>query len=193
MRYKLAVFGACWAIILGLEFLFDVPPIAMGSDSFAPRFLIAVLVAAGATFFWLQLRPARPLAAVPVEDAETMLTRASMVPQLYAAYARLRARLLEKLVDGGLVEVEERFYADSLVWRRQYLANPSPGNKEKCDFHFNNLRELHAGWECNHPELKELNERVGNCREALFILEHGTRDQVRSLLADAKTHGWGTS
>jgi hypothetical protein len=59
VRYKLSVFGAFAAIILGLEFLFDVPVVAMGSDPFLPRFLIAVLLAAGAAFFWFQLRSRR--------------------------------------------------------------------------------------------------------------------------------------
>jgi hypothetical protein len=57
MRHKLPVFGAFWAIILGLEYIFDVPN---EYDAFGERFLIAMLLAAGATFFWFQLRPRRP-------------------------------------------------------------------------------------------------------------------------------------
>jgi hypothetical protein len=41
-----------------LEFLFEVPVIAMGSDPFTPRLLIALLLSFGATFFWFQFRRA---------------------------------------------------------------------------------------------------------------------------------------
>ena len=57
MRHKLSVFGAFGAIILGLEYVFNVPS---EYNPFGERFLIAVLLAAGATFFWFQLRPRRP-------------------------------------------------------------------------------------------------------------------------------------
>ena len=43
MRYKLSVFGAFGAIILGLEYFFDVPVVAMGTDPFAQRLLLALL------------------------------------------------------------------------------------------------------------------------------------------------------
>jgi hypothetical protein len=73
----------------------------------------------------VQLRLQRSLPAAPIEDAETMSIKASMVPQLYVSYARLRTELLEKLRERLLVEAEENLYADSLVSRRQYQANPS--------------------------------------------------------------------
>jgi hypothetical protein len=158
MRYKLSVFGASWAIILGLEYLFDVPVAAMGSDPFGQRFLIAVLLAAGATFFWMQLLSRRRLPPVVGEDSEIMGVKASLLPQFYAAYTRLKADLLDKLGENVLVETEEALYAESLVWRRQYQANPNPDNKAK--------------W-------------------ALFILEYGTPEEIRKLLADAKAQGWG--
>jgi hypothetical protein len=58
MKSKLSVFAALTAIILGLEFLFEVPVIAMGSDPFTPSLLIALLLSFGAAFFWFQFRRA---------------------------------------------------------------------------------------------------------------------------------------
>jgi hypothetical protein len=57
MRYRLSVLGAFWVVILGLEYVFDVPA---QYDSFLMRFSIAVILAAGLTFFWFQFRPRRP-------------------------------------------------------------------------------------------------------------------------------------
>jgi hypothetical protein len=53
MRYRLAVFASLWAIILGLEYLFEVP---VAYDPFVERFFVAVLIAGGLTFFWFQFR-----------------------------------------------------------------------------------------------------------------------------------------
>jgi len=122
-----------------------------------------------------------------------MKARAHLAPQLHAAYRRRRTELLGVLVEPILVETEEMFYADSLVWRRQYEAKPTAENKSKCEFHLDNLRKLHSGWELNHPGLKDLIEQIGNIREALFIVEHGTSDDVRRLMADAKAYGWGST
>jgi hypothetical protein len=59
MKYKLSVFGAFAAVILGLEYLFDVPTVAMGTDPFLLRLLVALLLAGGLSFFWFQFRPQR--------------------------------------------------------------------------------------------------------------------------------------
>lgn len=192
MRFKLSVFGAFFAVLLGLEYIFDVPSVATDSDPLGVRLLTAALIAVGATFFWVQLRSPRSLPAAPLEDEEIMRIRASMLPQLYAGYTRLRAELLEKLVDVELVEGEEFFSEGLLVSRRQYLANPNSENEAKCDSRFSALRKLHAAWEENTPGLKELNEKIGNCRECLFILQYGTAGEIRNLLADAKARGWGS-
>ncbi len=127
------------------------------------------------------------------EDPEVMKTRVHLAVQLHAAYGRRRAELLGVLVEPILVETEEMFYADSLVWRRQYEANPTAENKSKCDFHLDNLRKLHSGWELNHPGLKELIEQIGNIREALFVVAYGTSNGVQRLIADAKAHGRGST
>ncbi len=149
--------------------------------------LLTLLVAAAAlagVYWWLHRR-----LQSAVEAPEVMRTRATQVPQLYAAYAKRKAELLEILREPLLVETEEALFNESVVWRRQARASASPENVEKCKFHIDNLHQLHASWELEHPELRELHERIGNIREALFILEYETPAEVRRLMADAKAVG----
>jgi hypothetical protein len=149
--------------------------------------IIIIAVAAVAGIYWcLQGRSQNA-----VEDPEIMRIRATQGPQLHAAYAKRRAELLETLKEPLLVETEEALFNESVVWRRQLQANTSPENIEKCKFHIDNLRHLHASWELEHPELKELHEEIGNIREALFILEYGTPVEIRKLMANAKALGSG--
>lgn len=56
-RQRVRVFAAFWAVIFGLEWLLNVPA---EYDPTAERFWIAVLLAAGLTFFWFQIRSRRP-------------------------------------------------------------------------------------------------------------------------------------
>ncbi|HVB57072.1 MAG TPA: hypothetical protein VNE63_11670 [Candidatus Acidoferrales bacterium] len=119
-----------------------------------------------------------------------MRIRATLAPRAHAAYARLRGELLDALKEPVLIETEEALFSESVVWRCQFRANPSPENEEKCKFHFNNLQQLHASWELNQPELRKLHERLGNLRETLFILEHGTPEEIRKMMGDAKALGW---
>jgi len=151
--------------------------------------LIILGVVAGASFGWW-MRGRQSQRATP-EDPEVMKMRAHLAPQLHAAYRNRRGELLEVLVDEVLIDAEEGFYTDSLVWRRQYLANPTAENKSKVDLYFNALRKLHYGWELNHPNLKDLVERIGNIREAMFIVAYGSAAEVRALVADARGGGWG--
>jgi len=57
MRHRLAVFAASWAIIFGLEYLFNTPA---EYDPLPIRFGVAILLAAGVTFFWFQFRSRPP-------------------------------------------------------------------------------------------------------------------------------------
>jgi hypothetical protein len=60
MRYKLSVFVALGAIILGLEYLFlEQPWESFILSTFWQRFFIAAILAGGATWLWFQLRSAR--------------------------------------------------------------------------------------------------------------------------------------
>lgn len=125
-----------------------------------------------------------------IEDREIMRIRATLAPQAHAAYARRRAELLGVLKEPLLVETEEALFTESLVWRRQFRANPSSKNEEKCKSYFNNLQRLHASWELEHPELEKLHWHIGDIREALFLLEHGTPEEIRKMIRDAKALGW---
>jgi hypothetical protein len=144
-------------------------------------FAVVVLVAA----YWWSRRQSHV-----VEDPEIMRIRATLAPRMHAAYVRHRAKLLDIIKEPLVVDTEESLFSESVVWRRQFRANPTSENKEKHKFNFNNLKQLHADLELDHPELKELNERIGNVREAIFILEHGTPQEIRKLLGDAKALGW---
>jgi hypothetical protein len=148
------------------------------------NFLVVIWVAALAAialYGWSRWRIKKA-----TEDTEIMRIRAFQVPQIYAAYARCRAELLETLKEPLLIEVEEQLFNESLVSRREWRANPNSTNEEKRDFHLSNLRDLHAKWELNHPELTGVHEQIGNIREALFILQYGTAEEVRNLMSDAK-------
>lgn len=101
---------------------------------------------------------------------------------------RYRAKFLEIIKEPLVVDTEESLFNESVVWRRQFRANPTPENEDEYKSHFAILEQLHKDLEFNHPELVELYERVGDVREALFILENGTPEEVRRLMADAKAY-----
>jgi DNA mismatch repair ATPase MutS len=138
-------------------------------------------------YWWVRHR-----SRTAVEDPEIMRIRATLAAEAHAAYSKRRVELLAILKEPLLVDTEEALFSESLVWRRQLRANASSENEEKCKFHFNNLQQLHASWEFEHPELKALHEHIGNIREALFILEYGTPGEIQKLIADAQELGWGT-
>lgn len=142
--------------------------------------LFAVIVVAG-VYWWLRSR-----SRSEVEDQEVMRIRATVGPQIHAAYARHRAEILKILKEPLLVEVEEELFNESVVWRRQFRANCTSENEKKMKDCFNNLQNLHSAWELEQPELKNLHEKVGNLREALFIVEYGTPEEVRKVMADVE-------
>ncbi len=145
--------------------------------------VFAAVVLVGA-YWWFRHR------SHAIEDPEIMRIRATLGPQAHAAYARRRAEILGVLKEPLLVETEEALFSESLGWRRQFRANPSSKNEEKCKVHFNNLQRLHASWELEHPELEKLHRHIGNIREAIFILEHGTPEEIRKMMGDAEALGW---
>lgn len=145
--------------------------------------LIAIAALASAGAYWAF----RPRSRV-IEDPEITRIRATVAPQMHAACVRYRAKFLEIIKEPSVVDTEESLFNESVVWRRQFRANPTPENEDKCKSHFAILEQLHKDLEFNHPELVELYERVGNVREALFILENGTPEEVRKLMADAKAY-----
>lgn len=127
------------------------------------------------------------------EAPEIMRVRATITPKMYAAYAKHRAELLDIIKEPLVVDTEESIFGESIVCRRQLRAQPTSESEEKCKSQFAILQHLHTELELNHPEhpeLKELHERIGNVREAIFILEHGTPQEIRKLLGDAKALGW---
>lgn len=147
----------------------------------------AVVVLLGA--YWWSRRQSH----AAEDDSEIMLIRATLTPRMYAAYAKHRAELLNIIKEPLVVDTEESIFSDSVVCRRQLRAQPTSENEEKCKSEFAILQQLHTELEFNHPEhpeLKEVHERIGNVREAIFILEHGTPREIRKLLGDAKALGW---
>jgi hypothetical protein len=142
--------------------------------------VIAALALTGV--YWLSSIRSRE-----TEDPEIMRIRATHTPQLHAAYVKHKAELLDIIKEPLVVDTEESLFSESIVWRQQFRANPTAENEEKCKSHFALLQQLHKDLELNHPELAELHERIGNVREALFILEHGTAGEVRKLMTDVRT------
>jgi drug/metabolite transporter (DMT)-like permease len=60
MRYKLSVFFALGAIMLGLQYLFlEQPWESFFLPTFWQRIFVAAILATGATWLWFRLRSAR--------------------------------------------------------------------------------------------------------------------------------------
>jgi hypothetical protein len=155
--------------------------------SYVLAFLLAAVVCLWASTYYSRRRSS----ALTSDDLETMRIRASLIPPSYAGYGKLRAEMIDKLHESVYVDAEESLYWESLIWRRMYRSNPNPDNKAQCEFHFDKLAHLHAQWQLNTPELEGLNKRMRDCRECLFILQYGTPEEVRKVIADAKGMGWG--
>ena len=110
MRYKLSVFAACWAIVLGLEYILGVPAVGLDSDPIGLRFLIAALMAAGATFFWVQLRsPRQTSPAATLEDSETMRTKVGLLLQLSGLMRAFGGNCSKKCATPRLSSVKKPF------------------------------------------------------------------------------------
>ena len=54
------VFVAFWALVFGLETIFNMIPESDSAEAFVERAVVALIIAGGLTFFWFQFRPARP-------------------------------------------------------------------------------------------------------------------------------------
>jgi hypothetical protein len=60
MQYRLSIFIPFLAAIFSVEVLLDVLSSYDPMVAFVERIAVAVMLAAGLTFFWLQFRPPKP-------------------------------------------------------------------------------------------------------------------------------------
>lgn len=119
-----------------------------------------------------------------------MRRRTAHATLLHLAHARLRTEWLAILKVEILIDSEEGLYAVNVACRRQYNAMPTEENRKRCEFNFQNVRELHKRWEKGHDDsraLKKLHEDIGDIREALFLLDYGTTKEALDLMNNKRS------